>query len=66
MTVPTTIEQRVAISLELSEFGAGCIFVHAQNGDQARDAHRLLAEITDKLRELDAACKAAAVRLGLA
>jgi hypothetical protein len=59
------VEQRIAVSLELSEFGCGSIYIHAQNGDQARDAHRLLAEVTDKLRELDAACKAAAVRLGV-
>jgi hypothetical protein len=66
MTVPTTVvEQRVAISLELSEFGAGSIYIHARTGDEARDAHRLLAEVTDKLRELDAACKAAATKLGL-
>jgi hypothetical protein len=54
------IAQKVAITLELSEFGVGQVYVLADDDQQASAGYRVLAEVTPQLRELDAACKRAA------
>jgi hypothetical protein len=57
---------KVAVSLELSEYGVGQVYVYADNDKQAADGHRLLADVTPKLRELSDACIEAAKKLGVA
>jgi hypothetical protein len=57
----TKPEQKVAITLELSEYGCGQVFIHADNCEQAADAHRFLTEVTRELDALNQACKAAVV-----
>lgn len=58
-----TKTQQVALSLELSEYGIGQLYVLADNDQQAADGHRMLAELTPQLRELSAACQRAAVKV---
>jgi hypothetical protein len=62
-TNPTTTEQRVCVSLEISEFGCGHIFVCADSTEQARDGHLMLAAVQPELRALALACKRAAAKI---
>lgn len=66
MRTPNAIDQKISVSLELSEFGCGSIFIHAADNQQASNARKLLAEVTPELREIDAACKRAADKIGMA
>jgi hypothetical protein len=49
------IQQRVAVTLELSEHGVGQLYVMADNDKQAADGYSLLAKVTPQLRELSEA-----------
>ena len=60
MRTPKRLDgQRVAVSFELSEHGVGQCYIHADNCEQAADAHRLLAVVTPELDALSKACKKA-------
>jgi hypothetical protein len=47
-------EPKALVTLRLTEHGVGPIYIHADNDEQQRAAHALLAKVTPKLRELDA------------
>ena len=58
-----TKEQKIAITLELSEHGVGQVYVFADDDRQASDGYGLLAEVTPKLTALSDACKLAAAKI---